>query len=557
MTEKLSVKSNRSIKDTLHVETKGFLQHRPIFSRPSTTFTSVPIKLINYHLSRPFNSRTKFLESIQKSTIICYRCKKLKPNTFLRESQVSQNKICICSQQIHSIKIQKPLEKKIIKQKSTSIDSAPFFAEGKSIGSHPAHGHRFSLELESHKSVCDVLNAHFLNRSNEPQKEPALKLRYLIFKGNNSELVKQAMKRREKWSEGYYSITSTVNFIWQPTSYGVKFDRLKGFLPVQVINHFEYHCELSNKINLFNNLVKHCSDKEISIQSLVPLTVVIEMKTPRHSLQIENFKANFNSLNATCPQAHYSGKGIWILKPSGFNRGRGIHIFNSLDMLDSILVNLDDRCNYVIQKYIESPMLFNHRKFDVRMWVLVTHDNSCYYFPEGYIRTASETYSISSNSLENKFMHLTNNAIQKEGEQYEKYEKGNQVSFEDFKEFLRDNYCYDTFEKILEGVVNMISISLSAVKEKLNPRLRKHCFEIFGYDFIIDSDLKPWLIEVNTNPCLELSSPLLSQIIPRMIEDALALTVDVLFPSTQQSPLETIRVISLSDENLWKFIIKI
>lgn len=42
-------------------------------------------------------------------------------------------------------------------------------------------------------------------------------------------------------------------------------------------------------------------------------------------------------------------------------------------------------------------------------------------------------------------------------------------------------------------------------------------FEIFGLDFMIDSDLKLWLIEVNSNPCLELSCPILSQIIPNLI----------------------------------------
>ena len=36
------------------------------------------------------------------------------------------------------------------------------------------------------------------------------------------------------------------------------------------------------------------------------------------------------------------------------------------------------------------------------------------------------------------------------------------------------------------------------------------CFELFGYDFLIDEDFRVWLIEVNTNPCLEESSPLLS-----------------------------------------------
>jgi tubulin monoglycylase TTLL3/8 len=47
----------------------------------------------------------------------------------------------------------------------------------------------------------------------------------------------------------------------------------------------------------------------------------------------------------------------------------------------------------------------------------------------------------------------------------------------------------------------------------------KNCFEVFGYDFMIDEDLKLYLIEVNTNPCLETAScPLLSRIIPSVID---------------------------------------
>ncbi len=49
---------------------------------------------------------------------------------------------------------------------------------------------------------------------------------------------------------------------------------------------------------------------------------------------------------------------------------------------------------------------------------------------------------------------------------------------------------------------------------KLDPNHSENTFEIFGLDFMIDESYHVWLIEVNTNPCLELSSPLLARIIP-------------------------------------------
>lgn len=47
---------------------------------------------------------------------------------------------------------------------------------------------------------------------------------------------------------------------------------------------------------------------------------------------------------------------------------------------------------------------------------------------------------------------------------------------------------------------------------------------------MIDENFKPWLIEINTNPCLELSCPLLGRIIPLMVEQSLRLSLDVIFP---------------------------
>ena len=118
----------------------------------------------------------------------------------------------------------------------------------------------------------------------------------------------------------------------------------------------------------------------------------------------------------------YAGHNLWILKPNDCNRGRGLVLFNKLDDLkrlinenqhldtttDSSLVKSDF---FVIQKYIERPLLINERKFDIRLWVLVTHDLDCYLFEEGYIRTSSYKYSCDAESIGNLLVHLTNNAI--------------------------------------------------------------------------------------------------------------------------------------------------
>ena len=72
--------------------------------------------------------------------------------------------------------------------------------------------------------------------------------------------------------------------------------------------------------------------------------------------------------------------------------------------------------SFVIQKYIERPLLLGGRKFDIRMWVLVTASLDVYLFKEGYIRTSSKPFDLSDTN--DIFVHLTNNAIQKYSENY-------------------------------------------------------------------------------------------------------------------------------------------
>ena len=53
---------------------------------------------------------------------------------------------------------------------------------------------------------------------------------------------------------------------------------------------------------------------------------------------------------------------------------------------------------------------------------------------------------------------------------------------------------------------------------------------MYGLDFMFDEEFKPYLIEVNTNPCLELSCPLLARLIPSMLENSFRIVADPMFP---------------------------
>ena len=75
--------------------------------------------------------------------------------------------------------------------------------------------------------------------------------------------------------------------------------------------------------------------------------------------------------------------------------------------------------------------------------------------------------------------------------------------------------------------------TLHTIRKKINPNRRKHCFVLFGFDYFIDIDYNVFLIEVNTNPCLEESSRLLQMLMPRMLDDLFKLTIDQIFLPTK------------------------
>ena len=88
---------------------------------------------------------------------------------------------------------------------------------------------------------------------------------------------------------------------------------------------------------------------------------------------------------------------------------------------------------YIIQKYIDKPLLVHKRKFDIRVYGLMTCINGKqkgYFFKDVYLRTSCKDFSLKN--IKNKFIHLTNDAIQKKHDDYGKFENGNKLSYYDF-----------------------------------------------------------------------------------------------------------------------------
>ena len=111
------------------------------------------------------------------------------------------------------------------------------------------------------------------------------------------------------------------------------------------------------------------------------------------------------------------------------------------------------------------------------------------------------------------------------------------MSYTDFQRYLDNHHPQKVnfFTDILPQIRKIIKDTMQAVFLKIDTNKRAHCFEIFGYDFILDYNLKPWLLEVNTNPCLELSSPHLARIIPAMLDNSFRIVLDPIFPEPQNS----------------------
>lgn len=257
----------------------------------------------------------------------------------------------------------------------------------------------------------------------------------------------------------------------------------------QKINHFPRSSEISKKDLLFKNLAKMQSLYGLQHFNFVPETYVL----PADTRELEE-KMMLN------PEI------IWIVKPPGKSQGKGIFLTNDPN-------ELPVGQSYVACRYIDNPMLIGGLKFDLRIYVAVTCIDPLriYIYKEGLVRFATSSYN--TDQLSNRYAHLTNYSVNKNNPDFDASTedgKGHKWTLTAFKKYCEENKINFSFiwQKIKEIVIKTIISAESKIYAgyKMHVPYRNNCFELLGFDILIDDNFAPWLLEVNLSPSLNTDS---------------------------------------------------
>ena len=186
---------------------------------------------------------------------------------------------------------------------------------------------------------------------------------------------------------------------------------------------------------------------------------------------------------------------------------------------------------------MDDPYLIDGKKFDLRIYVLVSGVDPLrvYIHNEGLTRISTTEYSLKN--IDNKFAHLTNYSINKkstqfkaasidqDGENPDADTEGFKWSLAAFRRWLAAKESPDIMRRTMDRICDLCLKTMIAAESEITPNLhatanyRTNCFELFGCDVILDSKLNPHLLEVNVSPSLMGSSPLDKKIKGTVVAD--------------------------------------
>jgi tubulin---tyrosine ligase len=390
--------------------------------------------------------------------------------------------------------------------------------------------------------------------------------KYFIGPGNNDSLVKRIIGAWSGWEKA--PTAYLANLIWTEVKQGAIFDLIPSLsyqkhkkivlsesnkIPsvplienesykLKIYNKLEGNKELASKKRLFINLYSYYKGIGENPFKYIPLTFHMTKGTADPSFN--KFIKKFKRIQKEIPKDKYLNN-CWIVKPGeSTNRGIGITVCSTIDEVSKCVEEskiTGSQRTYIVQKYIYKPMLYLNRKFDIRCYLLVTIINSnfqAYFYKDGYLRTSCQEFDM--NRIHDKFIHLTNDAVQKNSPDYGKFEDGNKLSYDEFQEYINDcaENKIDFKQAVYPKMKKIVIDTIKSTYKKLDPRKRMNSFEIFGYDFMLDEMYNPWLLEINTNPCLALSGHYLALLIPLMLNHSFDIVLNQLLPGiyTEKKP---------------------
>lgn len=180
----------------------------------------------------------------------------------------------------------------------------------------------------------------------------------------------------------------------------------------------------------------------------------------------------------------------------------------------------------------------------MRIYVAVTGVNPLriYIYEEGLTRLATENFTLSDKNFD-KFAHLTNFSVNKKNNKFHIDEQkdgvGNKWSLAALKSYFQNNGI--NYDQIRMEIEDIVIKTVQSIEHKLYTtaesclQYRNNCFELLGFDILIDDKLKAWLLEVNLSPSLACESALDLKIKSNLIVDLLNLAG--IFPAKKKSAM--------------------